>query len=46
MVLAQEREALGGRFLSGLESLAGGKGTVYASEIEKARRDAIEDLKN
>ena len=37
---------MGGRFLSGLESLTGGKGTAYASEIEKARREAIEDLKN
>jgi uncharacterized protein YbjQ (UPF0145 family) len=37
---------LGGRFLSGLESLTGGKGAAYASEIEKARRAALEDLKS
>jgi uncharacterized protein YbjQ (UPF0145 family) len=37
---------VGGRFLSGLESLTGGKGTAYASEIEKARKEALEDLKN
>jgi len=37
---------VGGRFLSGLEALAGGKGTAYANEIEKARKEALEDLKN
>ena len=37
---------VGGRFISGLEALTGGKGTAYAAEIEKTRKDAIEDLKN
>ncbi len=37
---------LGGRFVSGLEAIAGGKGTAYAEEIEKARKEALEDLKN
>jgi uncharacterized protein YbjQ (UPF0145 family) len=37
---------LGGRFISGLEALAGGRGTAYAEEIEKARKEALEDLKN
>ena len=36
---------LGGRFVSSLEALAGGKGTAYANEIEKARKEALEDLK-
>jgi uncharacterized protein YbjQ (UPF0145 family) len=37
---------VGGRFISGLEALTGGKGTAYANEIEKARKEAIEDLKS
>jgi uncharacterized protein YbjQ (UPF0145 family) len=37
---------LGGRFVSGIEAFTGGKGTAYAEEIEKARREALEDLKN
>ena len=37
---------VGGRFISGLEALTGGKGTAYANEIEKARTEAIDDLKN
>ena len=37
---------MGGRFLSGLEAITGGKGTAYANEIEKARKEALEDLKN
>jgi len=36
---------VGGRFLSGLEAITGGKGNAYANEIEKARKEAIEDLK-
>ena len=36
---------VGGRFISGLEAITGGKGTAYATEIEKARKEAIEDLK-
>ena len=36
----------GGRIISGIQSLTGGKGTAYAEEIEKARKEAIEDLKN
>jgi len=36
----------GGRIISGIQSLTGGKGTAYAEEIEKARKESIEDLKN
>jgi uncharacterized protein YbjQ (UPF0145 family) len=36
---------MGGRFVSGLQAITGGKGTAYANEIEKARKEAIEDLK-
>ncbi len=37
---------MGGRLVSGLQSITGGKGTAYASEVEKARKEALEDLKN
>ena len=37
---------VGGRFISGIQSITGGKGTAYANEIEKARKEAIEDLKD
>ncbi len=37
---------LGGRFVSGIEALTGGKGTAYAEEIETARKEALDDLKN
>jgi uncharacterized protein YbjQ (UPF0145 family) len=37
---------LGGRFVSGVQAITGGKGTAYAKEIEKARKEALEDLKN
>ena len=37
---------MGGRIVSGLQSITGGKGTAYASEVEKARKEALEDLKN
>ena len=37
---------LGGRFVSSIEAFTGGKGTAYAEEIEKARKEALEDLKN
>ena len=37
---------LGGRIVSGIQSVTGGKGTAYAEEIEKARTEALEDLKN
>ena len=36
---------MGGRFVSGIQAITGGKGTAYANEIEKARKEAIEDLK-
>lgn len=36
----------GGRLISGIQAITGGKGTAYAEEIEKARKEAIEDLKN
>ena len=37
---------VGGRLISGFQSLTGGKGTVYAEEVEKARKEALEDLGN
>jgi uncharacterized protein YbjQ (UPF0145 family) len=36
----------GGRIISGFQALTGGKGTAYAKEIEKARKETLEDLKN
>jgi len=36
---------VGGRFISSLQAITGGKGTAYAEEIEKARKEALEDLK-
>ncbi len=36
----------GGRLISGFQALTGGKATAYAEEIEKARKEALEDLKN
>ena len=36
----------GGRIISSFQALTGGKGTAYAEEIEKARREALEELKN
>ena len=36
---------VGGRFISGIQAITGGKGTAYANEIEKARKEALEDLK-
>ena len=35
-----------GRLVSGFQSLTGGKATAYAEEIEKARKEALEDLKS
>jgi uncharacterized protein YbjQ (UPF0145 family) len=37
---------MGGRIVSGFQSLTGGKGTAYASEIEKARKEALADLQS
>jgi len=37
---------LGGRFVSSIEAFTGEKGTAYAEEIEKARKEALEDWKN
>jgi uncharacterized protein YbjQ (UPF0145 family) len=31
----------GGRIISGFRALTGGKGTAYAEEIEKARKEAL-----
>ena len=36
----------GGRIISSFQALTGGKGTAYAAEIEKTRKEAIEDLKS
>lgn len=36
---------MGGRFVSGIQALTGGKGTAYLQEIEKARQEALDDLK-
>lgn len=37
---------MGGRIVSGFQAITGGKGTAYAKEVEKARKEALEDLKN
>jgi uncharacterized protein YbjQ (UPF0145 family) len=37
---------MGGRIVSGIQSITGGKGTAYAKEVEKARREALDDLKS
>lgn len=37
---------MGGVFIAGLQSLAGGEITAYTSEIEKARFQAIERMKD
>ena len=36
---------VGGQFVAGLEAMAGGEGTSFTSEIEKARFEAIERMK-
>jgi uncharacterized protein YbjQ (UPF0145 family) len=36
---------VGGRLVSGIQALTGGKGTAYLQEIEKARQEALDDLK-
>jgi uncharacterized protein YbjQ (UPF0145 family) len=36
----------GGRIISGIQVFTGGKSTAYTEEIEKARKEALEDLKN
>jgi len=36
----------GDRLISGIQSIRGGKGTAYAEEVEKARKEALEELKN
>ena len=37
---------MGGRLISGIQAITGGQGTAYAEEIEKARKEALEDLRN
>jgi uncharacterized protein YbjQ (UPF0145 family) len=37
---------MGGRIVSGIQAITGGKGTAYAKEIEKARQEALENLKS
>ena len=34
-----------GRFIAGLETVVGGRGTAYLHELEKARNEALEDLR-
>ena len=46
MALARGRGGAGGRIISGIQALTGGKGTAYAEEIEKARKEALDDLRN
>ena len=36
----------GGRIISGFQAITGGKGTAFAEEIEKARKEALDDLKS
>lgn len=33
-----------GRFISGIEAMVGGRGSAYLEELDKARREALEDL--
>ncbi len=35
----------GGRFVAGIEALVGGRGESYIKELEKAREEALEELK-
>ncbi|MCS7112370.1 MAG: YbjQ family protein [Nitrososphaerota archaeon] len=34
-----------GRLISGIEAMVGGRGSAYLEELDKARREALEDLK-
>ena len=34
-----------GRFVAGIEALVGGRGSAYLAELEKARNEALEELK-
>lgn len=34
-----------GRFISGIEAIVGGRGSAYLEELDKARIEALEDLK-
>lgn len=34
-----------GRLISGIEAAIGGRGSAYLEELDKARREALEDLK-
>ena len=37
---------LGGRVIAGLEAIVGGRGMSYLQELEKAREEALEELRN
>jgi len=37
---------LGGRFIAGLEAIMGGRGMAYLKELEKAREEALEELRS
>jgi len=36
---------LGGRLIAGIEAIIGGKGAAYLQELEKAREEALRNLK-
>lgn len=43
--LTPRTRGAGGRFVAGIESVFGGEVTTYTSELEKAREEAIERVK-
>lgn len=43
--LTARTRGIGGKFVAGLEAMAGGEVSAYTSEMEKARFEAIERMK-
>jgi uncharacterized protein YbjQ (UPF0145 family) len=43
--LTARTRGIGGKFVAGLEAMAGGEVTAFTSEMEKARFEAIERMK-
>lgn len=44
--LTARTRGVGGKFIAGFQSLAGGEVTAFTSEMEKARAEAIQRLKD
>ena len=44
--LTARTRGIGGKFIAGFQSLAGGEVTAFTSELEKARVEAIQRLKD